>query len=161
MKALATVTKHLTQWILSYINRRNKKNLYELCKIIQLSTAAKTVLGKTKCLNENEDINQKHQTGGESNLSCYLLLYLYFQNCVKVGRWEREESSWLLSQSGHMFVIFRCRSIFRWKVSERVHMLPLNSHAPLTLKVTRLGRGRDFQASLEALHPSGLFLLCM
>lgn len=50
-----------------------------------------TVLGKTKGLSENEDTNQNHQTGGESKLSCYLLLYLYFQNCVKVGKWEREE----------------------------------------------------------------------
>lgn len=42
-------------------------------------------------LNDEEDTNQKDQTGGGSNLSYYLLLYLYFKNCVKVGRWEREE----------------------------------------------------------------------
>lgn len=113
-------------------------------------------MGKTKRLNENEDTNKKHQTGGESNLSCYLFLYLYFKNCVKVGRWEREESRWLLSQSDHMF---GWRSVFRWKDSECVHMLHLKSHAPLTSKVMRLGQGRVSQTSLEALHPLGVFVV--
>lgn len=91
---------------------------------------------------------------GSQTFFCYLLLYLYFGN--HVNQWDDEnekreqktaEPVW--SHAPHIQMKVR----IQMEDSDRGHVLRLNSHAPPTSKVRRLGRGRfpDFPGSITSI----------
>lgn len=68
--------------------------------------------------------------GGESNLSCYLLLYLYFKEC---GEREQSTAEPVWSHGQHIQIEIRIQMEGVWTCT---HVLHLYSHAPVTGKVT-------------------------
>lgn len=79
-------------------------------------------LGSPNALNVNEETNQNTSDGWGSQAS--LVIYC----CIYILRNVRKESRRLLSQSDHMVIIFRLRSIVRWKDSEHAHMCCILTH---------------------------------
>lgn len=125
------MTTNLNLWVIS--NRGIKEGGYwwAFVRLLRCNSSAHTCcLWEDQTLNGNEETKQKHQMGGESNLSCYLLLYLYFKEC---GKREQSTAEPVWSHGQHIQIEIRIQMEGLWTCA---HVLHLYSHAPVTGKVT-------------------------